>query len=529
MAVQTKTAAKGGVKNAPAAKATPVKAQAAPVEPEVQLAENGRKIVYPEVSASVETLDADAWKEIFGWEAEKDFIERETQGMSPEVAKNAKVEFGDFYDFKDYYGEKIRLANNHQNRPMDETWIKELARQQLSGIWQLNGEAVVIGETGLLLSGQHRGLGYLTAWQMLNYDGEDDQKKADAARYQEQWPNGLTMTTVVTRGVKESSLVTRTLDNVKPRSLKDVLFADTDLFKDFTKDQREEVCRIAEYGIRTVRDRTGDDKDAFALGRAQGEHLDFFTRHPRLGKAVKFVVAEMGKKDAEGKKPNAKMMRDLSIGAGSAAGLMFLMGSGGSDWNRWSGADNPSDRFLTFDYTDAEGNVVKDGMWEKAREFWTKLMDPKDKTFDLARKEIKGMDNPNTGQKGPVKAKLAVVVNAWNQWFDGGKMTPGNLAPEYKEVQVGENLVQKLVIPSCGGIDLGDAKAYFNAIEEKEEEERKAQEEAEGGEGGDDEVSPEEVAEVEAAKAQVKQQSLQKKQTEATGKPGGGLRGGTQR
>lgn len=503
MAVQTKTGVKGGVKTA--AKAAPV-AKAAP-KPQVELAENGRKILYPQVTASVEVLGAEEWKKIFGWEAEKDFIERETRGMSPEVAKNAKVEFGDYYDFKDYYGEKIRLTNNHQNRPLDETWVKELARQVLSGIWQLNGEAVVIGETGLLLSGQHRGLGYLTAWQMLNYDGDDEQKKADAARYQEQWPDGITMTTVVTRGVKEHSLVTRTLDNVKPRSLKDVLFADTDLFKDFTKDQRQEVCRIAEYAIRTVRDRTGDDKDAFALGRAQSEHLDFFTRHPRLGKAVKFIVAEINKKDSEGKKPNAKMMRDLSIGAGSAAGLMFLMGSAGSDQARWSGADNPSDRFLEFD------------LWEKAQEFWQKFMDPKDKTFDLARKEIKGMDNPNTGQKGPVKAKLAVVVNAWNQWFDGGRMTPSNLAPEYKEVQVGENLVQKLVIPSCGGIDLGDAKAYFAALEEKEEAERKAQEEGEGGEDElMEEVDESEIAEIEAAKEQVKRESLAKK---------GGLRGRT--
>jgi len=48
------------------------------------------------------------------------------------------------------------LASNGYNRPMNRNRVWALAAAMRSGEWQMNGETVIISETGKLLDGQHR-------------------------------------------------------------------------------------------------------------------------------------------------------------------------------------------------------------------------------------------------------------------------------------------------------------------------------------------------------------------------------------
>lgn len=508
---------------------------AAPRKPAVEVdPHSGRPILYPvltvcgvEIPEEDRILTVEAAKEILGWETESEHIARLTEGLSPEQVKTMNVSFGDDYALKDLNGEKVALRNNISNRPLNETWMMQIAQDILGGNWRFNTETIIVGKTGKLLSGQHRLIGFVFA-EMLRL--AQDEKGAELRK---RHPEPLTLEALVSYGVEETGDVTRTLDNVRPRSLSDVLFADTDTFKDISAATRESVCRLADYAIRTVRDRTGDDEDAFAPNKAHSESLDFLSRHPRLTQAVKSIHTECVKENAKGEKQNAKVLREMvGIGQGMAAGMMYLMGAGASDRDKWAGAENPSDRQLNFE------------LWDKAVLFWSLLVNTEDRTMDVVRNACKGLDNPRTGQKGPVKAKLAVVVNAWNQYKDGGRITPNNIQPEYEEAAPGKEA--RLIQPNVEGIDLGDVKALRRAEKEALQIAKKAEEEAakaeaeeagELSEGEEAEVA-ETAAEVAARAAAVKAESLAKKRDEkpvaaapkapaAAPAPKAPLRGGT--
>lgn len=472
-------------------------------------------IEIPEDDLMVTAEDA---KTLLGWETESEHEARLTEGVSPEVASKMNVKYGAEYDLLDYNGEKVRLSNNTRNRPLNPSWMQQLAQDILNDNWQFNGEAWIIGETGLALSLQHRALALIWAEQVRSYEGDDEEKQAKAAHWQELHPEPLTIPALVVRGVKETPDVTRTLDNVRPRSLTDVLFADTSLFHKTSKADREKLCRITDYAIRTVWYRTGESLDAFSPHRTHSESLEFLSRHPRLLKAVNHIFTETNKKNAEGEKTS--VLAEY-ITPGTAAGLMFLMGASTSDRERWDNADTPNDRHLDFE------------RWETAEMFWAGVGDAKNQEFTPIRKAIANCGNPDTGASAPVPVKIAVLVNAWNEYVDeNGAMTVKNIMPEFGPVD--DNGRRPLVgIPSVGGIDLGDPKEVQKAQEEEEAaaaaeaEAAAAAEEAAAAEAegdGEDTSAEDEQAEVEARKAEVKKESLAAK----AGKKGG-LRGGTGR
>lgn len=51
---------------------------------------------------------------------------------------------------------QILADNNNRNRPMRETKARQLASAILRGEWKLNGETIIFGASGTLLTGQHR-------------------------------------------------------------------------------------------------------------------------------------------------------------------------------------------------------------------------------------------------------------------------------------------------------------------------------------------------------------------------------------
>lgn len=487
----------------------------------------GRPILYgtvtvcgieiPEENLRITAEDA---KVLMGYETESEHEARLTADVSPEVASKMNVKYGSEYDFIDYSGEKVRCSNNTRNRPLNMSWVDQLAQDILNENWRFNGESWVIGTTGLALSLQHRAIALIRAEQIRSYEGDDEAKQEKAAHWQEIHPEPLSIEAVVVRGVQETPDVTRTLDNVRPRSLSDVLFADTALFNKTPKADREKLCRVVDYAIRTVWDRTGCSDDAFSPKRTHSESLEFLTRHPRLLKAVSHIFTEVNKKNADGEKTGVMA---TYITPGTAAGLMFLMGASGSDRERWDGADSPNDRHLDFE------------RWEQAEMFFAGLNDPKNTEFDPIRKAIAACGNAETGAVAAVPVKIAVLVNAWNEYVDpNGILTVKRIMPEFGEVD--DYGKRPLVgMPSVGGIDLGDWKA----IKKEREEEEKAQAEAEEAEAAELAAQEEaEKAEAEAAKkaeASSKEKEIAKRAADekakslankaAPKKPG--LRGGT--
>lgn len=474
----------------------------------------GRKVLFPRLTVcGIEIpeenlyVSAEDMKTALGWESEAEYEARLTDGASPEQASKMNVKYGADFDFKDYNGEKIKLKNNPRNRPVDQSWLQQLAVDILNDYWRFNGESGVIGKTGLSLSLQHRGLALIWAEQMRSYEGDDEDKKAKAKQLQKQHPEPLKIPMVVVRGIEETPDVTRTLDNVRPRSLSDVLFADTSMFSKTARADREKLCKLTDFAIRTVQKRTGENEDAFAPRRSHSEPLEFLGRHPRVVKAVSHIFTEVNRKDDKGERVS---VLEKVIGAGTAAGLMFLMGASESSRERWDDANPaPNDRHLDFN------------MWDKAEEFFAGLGDAKNPEFEGVRKAVSKCGNPATGTPAPPAVKAAIVVNAWNEFItEGGNMSLNNVMPEFGPVDDNGNRPLKGT-PSVGGIDLGDPKAVREA-QEAEEAELAAQEEAESG-VANDEPSVEEKAEQAAAAKAAREEALKKKAEPA---PKKGLRGG---
>lgn len=496
----------------------------------------GRPILYPKITVNGHEIPmedllqtAEDAKVMLGWETESEHEARLTEGLSPERAAKMDVQYKNDYDLIDYNGEKVKLNNNTRNRPLDPKWMQQLGKDMLSSYWRFNGESWIIGQTGLALSLQHRALALIWAQQMIDYEGDDEDKLEVAKKLKAEFGDKpLAIPAIVVRGIEESPDVTRTLDNVRPRSLADVLFADTSLFNQTAKADREKLCRYVDYAIRTIQKRTGENLDAFAPRRSHSEPLEFLSRHPRLLKAVQYIFTEVNRKDAGGEKPS---VLEEYVAPGTAAGLMFLMGSSLSDRERWDAADTPNDRHLNFD------------RWEQAELFWSGLGDAKNGDFNAVRQTIAKCGNAQTGSTAPVAVRVAVIVNAWNEYVDeNGVMSQKNIMPEFGEMDDHGN--RALVgHPSVGGIDLGDAKKVWAEEEEEaaaaaaaaEEAATKAREAAkakaaeENAKKAQAGPSAKEKAEIEKRKAEVKAQSIEAKVngTPATGTPKkGGLRGG---
>lgn len=87
------------------------------------------------------------------------------------------------------------LEKNGCNRPLRPDAIDKYARLISSGLWDHNGEAIILAPDGTVLSGQHRLYGCVKA--------------------------NVPFTTVVTRGVAKENF--RSMDSGIPRSMRDVL------------------------------------------------------------------------------------------------------------------------------------------------------------------------------------------------------------------------------------------------------------------------------------------------------------------
>lgn len=334
----------------------------------------------------------------------------QAKGLLGWEEESEAVKFGDEFALRDYYGVKIRLHKNLGNRPLTRSWAETIAQEILNRRWRFNGESIVIGRTGLDLSAQHRLVGFVLAGQM--WAAQD----AAGEHWRSLWPEEPTIECVVVTGVEESDDVTRTLDNVKPRTLADVLFTSATFAKIPTA-RREALCRMTDYCVRMLWQRTGAGLDAFTPRRTHSEALDFIERHPHVLEAVKHVFEEN-----EGTKAGSDKRGFLGrygISPGYMAAYLYLMGSCESDTEKYRSAVPPSEK-----------KGVSWKQWDLACNF---IVDLFKGTFKAVRNALGAlMNDDEDGQKVNPSDKLAVIVKAWVAYRDKGSVEPEDVELEYR-------------------------------------------------------------------------------------------------
>lgn len=455
-------------------------------------------------------LTAVEMRRMLGWEAEADYLHRMQKELSlsdvdwEEVKK--QHEYGDDYLLKDCEGNKVRCARNAHNRPLDVKDCYKYAQDLLNKNWSdsrnggkatyklapdvakklgqdtveldeltQNGETLVVGRYGNVLSGQHRGIGLILAEQMWDGAKMWGGRQGDADHWHKMWPDGPpSMEAVVVYGVSEDKRTVRTLDNVKTRSFADVLYTESNVFRGLKGSKRYKADSMLEFAIRFLWERLHLKKDPYSPIRTHSESLDFLERHPRLADAV-LHIAQEDVAAGQGRRAISQY-----IPPGTAAGLLYLMAACDDNGDKYRIADPSSERKLSLAY------------WDKALEYWTMLAKASTKTLEEVRYAISHRyGNEVTGDYARKDLALAVLIKGWARFCLGKKVQEKDVTLNIHKDDSGYAVLQENVL--LNGIDLGPLKDNEPKVED-----------GDGGEGKDqpfmeeDEVGGEQGGEVES-------------------------------
>lgn len=408
-------------------------------------APEGREVRYPEVElldcSGPNALTADLMKQLVGWEIVP-------EGAGPDAE----------FLYTDCQGNKVRFRDNIGNRPFDVATMKKYKQVILHKHWcgpngngkTVNGEAAIIGRTGLVISLQHRAAALIDAaleWTVTDPDSDRGKELRSA------WESEPVMDTVVVRGVDESAETTRTIDDVRASTLDDVLYKEGDVFKRDKGDVRRAKCKLLSFAIRCLWDRTGVSDDAYnpGLKMTHTDAMAYFDEHPKLEHCVTHVHKEW-----EGQKGD-----ELFLPKGMACGLMYLMAA--------SGTEKP-EKYLDHEVR-SERRLDMSRM-PQAEEFIVQLASDAHKNPDNQwvgfRAAFASAEDNSTGLGGTRDEKAAIVSNAWAKRQAGElwKRSGSNLVPEYvtetvKNEDTGEDVLQIVALqtpyPTVGGVDIGPA------------------------------------------------------------------------
>lgn len=387
-------------------------------------------------------------------------------GEGPITAEHAKAwlgwtpetnhDFGDDFLLKDQEGVKVRCSFNDRNRPFNEAWCRTLAQDILNRNWAdsrngpdstINGETIVIGRSGLILSGQHRLIGLILAEQM-RVSSMSPKKGGTAHKdhWAEKWDSPVTIEGLVVFGVSESSCVVRTLDNVRPRSFGDVLYTEEAFREDadgkpIIADARKNLCRAAEHAVRLLWSRTGRGEEAFSPKATHSERLEFISRHRRLLEAVVHVTDEDGDNGIKN-----------YVSRGYASAALYLMACSASDGQDYHVQESPSEAHLDF------------SRWDRACEFWT------DFAHSARLGALRTCMTPPEGELR-LAEKLAYLARAWEHYKDGRDPTADEMDLSDFYMEDPDDGTRRLIEhPSFGGIDIPPDRRKEELEDEQETE-----------------------------------------------------------
>lgn len=382
-----------------------------------------RPIKFPEEQAIVckaangNALTVAQAKEFLGWEEEV-----------PQTDSNPGTDFGENYLFKYGNGTKVRCWNNVKNRELTWSQVEMLTQEILNKRWRLNMEPLIIGKTGQTLNCQHRLIALVVAeWERLH--------GMQSHIWQDNHPNEITLDVLLAVGCDEDDAVVNTMDTARPRDLKDVI-GRSEYFAALKKGPRLKASRLADYAIRKLWDRTMA-KNAITRFRTHAESLDFLARHKTILKVVRWVMD----KDGEG-----ALSRILSPGYASA--VIYMMAASKTDPATYQHAQVRDERKIDL------------GLMEKAKEFWELLLasDPAVKAVLEARRpgsegEYAGYYLTRGEGAGSLAERFAVLAKGWTAFLDKGRVTPGDVALNYKMTEGGDMILADQNV-TFGGVDL---------------------------------------------------------------------------
>lgn len=356
-------------------------------------------------------------------------------------------------------GEFVACDNNTRNRPFDEKTALSYAQDILNRNWAdsrnsrpgdpepmtINGETIIIDRYGEVDSGQHRLVGLVFASQI--WHGFGKLGTVWEGRWKDLWPTEPTMEAIMVYGVSGNQRVKRTLDNVRPRTLGDVLYT-TGIFGKSTAANRERLCKVLDYSVRHLWLRVWQDINSHSPSRTHSESVDFIQRHPRLAEAVKHITTEdTVPVDRESKPiPGAKRKLSRYVPPGTASGMLYLMGCSRSIYEDYRNADPPNEKALNWEN------------WERALEFWTALAKGGADMKEV-RLAFDALVDPETGSEGSAAERQAVLCLAWNRWVERHKIREQDLKLEWDSHSDEDgNVVSRSLkgVYTLGGIDLGD-------------------------------------------------------------------------
>lgn len=372
--------------------------------------------------------------------------------------------------------QKVRCNNVVGNRWFDDRYTKGYMQSLLKAGWAgpttlpmetINGETMAITRTGRVDSGQKRLVALVWAQQELNKDDY----------WRQWWPDGVVkMDCMIAFGISEDPRVTRTLDQVQPRSEADQLYTGP-AFRDLAKLDKRLVSRIAQTCIDLLWSRTWDGskentREPIRTGIAA---MGFWDRHPKIQDCVRHVF------DVDYKE---SFLATLKLPRGLCAAALYLMAASATD----------RDVYIPTDGVPPDEGKIDWQYLEDANQFWT---DVAKNEFDCLKEALKALTNPNDpNQTGSVEQKLAVLARAWKMYLEGGSdiddrrravntstevdgtvkwdIEPYSLKEYY--TKDGDKFIIK-GLPTFGGIDLGksDPEAAKTLTKEKLEERKNAE------------------------------------------------------
>ncbi len=465
---------KNGTPIAAAKPAVPKPQKAAKLVIKSAVDEAPRSVIYPHLIVNGIVIPPESciitvakMAKLLGWETEPEYTTRmlkEFPDMKPEAAM-----YGSDYLLRDVNGYKVRCWNNCRNRPFDEGHAKKLAQDLLQRNWAgfvaselkwyelhkdlastkdwlgklngkgevqlpemtINGETIIIGRTGQVESGQHRGVALMLAEQI---------RLKQKGRWEANWPDEVILESLVVCGVSESPKNIQTLDNVKPRTLADIFYT-SPLFNDLEVMERRECSRMLDRAVAFLWKRTGMKQEMY---QTHSESQAFVEAHIRILDCLAHIFQE--NKD--------RVISNLRLSAGECAGAMYLMGCCKSDGENYHIARK-------------EGRVSEKSLnwetWDDAREFWVML--GKDAKKDGSApgpitKALTALVDIEDGSTGRAIEKYAILAKAWKLFLAKEEMTVEKLSlsvenGDYIEKSDGTMQLNPDTDLDFGGIDLG--------------------------------------------------------------------------
>ena len=461
-----------------------------------------RAVIYKSIQAEIfvgkTPITSEIAKEFLGW--------TEQEKKDDETCREISSE----------YGKAIALRNNNRNRFITMADLLTYKQEILNKRWRLNGETIVIGKTGLVMSGQHRLLALILAKQ--------DWDASEESFWREIWPTEPVIETIVVKGVEEDDDMFKTMNAGKPATMAEIWYRH-EFLKNVKQKDRKPVAKMIEHAVKFLWLRTGAGLNIWKQRQTRSESEDFVKRHKTLLKAVKHIYEEQ----ALNSEVSGKVWRlDSYVTPGYASALMYMMGTSMTDPAKLEKYEEmkkdpsnpPSESCLEFNKVVCKG-VANDGskteikkyIWDLVCEFWTELVGGSP-DFKGTQAAILACGNADTGETASRSEKIGILIKAWNGYLraciesESAGTDPVKQHKKFTELkrkymaedkvqlkthedpETGETTISE--VPSVGGIDLGDPK-------------------------DSDEPSPG-ADEIEVRKEQIKQERLAKKKEVKEGK-----------